>query len=187
VSDEEPTVSEHTPSAQSARNFELFHLEGPAALMTPSAALAALSAGLGVASEEVGAVVPLGAGHLSLELEERRAARLSTPRDLPVRVGSARALLHLSRSTDEPTFPSDRPQPLEVVVRVTGSMPGPSALIAALCEALQIAAEDVGFALEGHDFARLSLPLAAARRLREPLEVTVGDTRCAIEVASKKP
>lgn len=173
-------------SPHGERSFETFELEGPAALLTPSVAIAALASGLGVSSEDVGAVSPVGANRLSVELDKRRAGRLSTPRDVPARLGHARALFRLSRETDPPVFPAALAVVEVLVAAKRGPMPGPSALAALLCERLAISAEDIGFALEGHDFLRVTLPLSAARVLREPVELTVGESTLLIEVASKK-
>lgn len=167
------------------RSFETFELEGPAALMTPSAAIAALASGLGLASEDVGAVSPLSASRLSVELDKRRATRLSTPRDVPARVGHERALFRLSRASDLPDFAPAAGLELLLTAK-RGPLPGPSALAAVLCERLGVSAEDLGFALEGHDFLRLTVPLSAARALRDPLEVSLGESTLLIEVASKK-
>lgn len=173
-------------SPHGERTFETFELDGPSALLTPSVAIAALASGLGVSSEDIGAVSPLTANRLSVELDKRRATRLSTPRDVPARLGHERALFRLGRETDLPEF-APGSAALEVVVTATrGTLPGPSALAAVLCERLGISAEDLGFALEGHDFVRLTLPLAAARALREQVELTVGESTLQIEVASKK-
>lgn len=173
-------------SAHGERAFETFELDGPTALLTPSMAIAALASGLGVSSEDIGAVRPLTANRLSIELDERRASRLSTPRDVPARLGHERALFRLGRETDLPDFaPSSAV--LEIVVTAKhGPIPGPSALAAVLCERLALSAEDLGFALEGHDFVRLTVPLSAARALRDRVELSVGETSLQVEVASKK-
>lgn len=173
-------------SAHGARTFETFELEGPAALLTPSVAIAALASGLGVSSEDIGAVSPVTGSRLVVELDKRRATRLSTPRDVPARLGHERALFRLSRETDPPDFAPSSAVLEAVVTAKRGEVPGPSALAAALCERLGLSAEDLGFALEGHDFVRLTLPLAAARALREPIALSLGESSLEIEVASKK-
>lgn len=173
-------------STHGERTFETFELEGPAALLTPSVAIAALASGLGLSSEDIGGVSPLGSNRLSIELDKRRALRLSTPRDVPARLGHERALFRLGRETDLPDFAPGAAVLELVVTAKRGPIPGPSALAAVLCERLAISAEDLGFALEGHDFIRLSVPLAAARALREPIELSIGESALAIEVASKK-
>lgn len=183
MSEDTPDIARHH---HGERAFETFELEGPAALMTPSTAIAALASGLSLSSEDVGAVVPLGVGRLSVELDRRRASRLATPRDVPTRLRHERALFRLSRESDLPNFPGDFAQ-LEAIATVkSGPVPGPGAMAAALCECLAISAEDLGFALEGHGFVRLTLPLAAARALRDAVELTVGESALTIEIASKK-
>ena len=185
-------TSEHIDSlAESASRdasprpeFDTFVLEGPDALLTPSTTLAALASGLGIGAEDVGAVAPLSPGRFTIELERRAARRISTPRDVPARLsGRGRALLLLTRESDE----RDEAHGLERHIGVSaGELPGPSALTAALGEALGLSGEDLGVVLEGHDFARATMPSFLARRLKTPLELAVGQTSLRIEVASKK-
>ncbi len=170
----------HTPLG-----FETFQLEGPAPLMHPSKVMAALALGLHLRSDEVGVITPERPDTVSLEVARPRAATLSTPRDLVVRLDGRPALFTLRRPSDEPeVFETGR---ADALVTFDGQAPTPAALIGALAPALGLAGEDLGLGLEGAGFLRISLPLSALVRLTAGLELTVGATRLRVESLTKKP
>jgi hypothetical protein len=171
--------------AHTSLGFETFQLEGPAAYMHPSKVMAALTLGLHLRSDEVGVVTPERPDTVSLEVARPRAAVLSTPRDLVVRLDGRPALFTLRRPTDEPeVFETGR---ADALVTFDGPTPTPGALIGALAPALGLAGEDLGLGLEGAGFLRISLPLSALVRITSGLEVTAGETRLRVESLTKKP
>lgn len=171
--------------AHTSLGFETFLLEGPAAFMHPSKVMAALALGLHLRSDQVGLVTPERPDAVTLEVARPRAATLSTPRDLVVRLDGRPAVFTLRRPTDEPeVFETGR---ADALISFEGQAPTPAALIAALAPALGLAGEDLGLGLEGAGFLRISLPLSALVRITAGLELTVGGTRLRVESLTKKP
>ncbi len=173
-----------------AGGFERLIVEttGPAAgALTPGAVLLALNTGAGVKAEEVGALEPVGRGRALVEVAQARAARVGTPRLLPVAAAGGTAVLALRRPDDPPAE-----EPLEVTLRWEdgGPAPAPGALAAAIAQATQgrVDAELMGWALPASGWMRLSLPERAllGEGLPERLEVA-GRTLLVEHDGKKKP
>lgn len=156
------------------REWRPFVLEGPAQAMSPGPVMVALASGARLTAGELGAIVPVAPGQVTVEIGAGRAAHLSTPLFLSARVAGRPACYVLRRPDDE-AEPFE-PGRFDVLVVADGPVeptspgdarpgPSPAALARALGEALGLASEDLGFGLEGGDFVRVSLPLSALARV----------------------
>ena len=168
-------------------SYETFEVEAggsSAGLLTPGRILRALARGAAIPSEDVGGVEARRHGVAEVEIATARALYLTTPRYLPSDEGGRPALFMLRRSDDLPD--EGRAELVLSAEADDTALPKPGEVAIAFADALGIGAEDLGFALEGAGFLRVSVPLEA---LTGPVPTSIGiaGKRYKIENLAKKP
>jgi len=156
-----------------------------ASLLTPGRVQRVLALGAGVRAEEIGGITPLTGGRVAVEIAIARAARLTTPRVVPVRETSGAALFTLRREDDVPdeescvvalTWPADQPPP----------SPGALASALAAIGVGAVGAESLGAIFVGQGYARLEVPLGLALSGLLPEELTVDGRPLRLAIPGKK-
>lgn len=167
--------------------YQTFEVEAggsSAGLLTPGRILRALARGAAIPSEDVGVVAATRHGVAEVEIATARALYLTTPRYLPTDEAGRPALFVLRRPDDLPD--EGRAELVLSAEADDDALPKPGEVAIAFADALGIGAEDLGFALEGAGFLRVSVPLEA---LTGPVPTSIGiaGKRYKIENLAKKP
>ncbi len=151
--------------------------------LTPGAVQSALFRVLGLRSEELGVMSPLGRGVVEVEIGLARALQLVTPLPLSVSTPTGPALLTLRRHSD----------PAEVTrrhARITWTgrpRIGPSLVARALTQATEgcFHPEDLGVCFEGQDIVLIEPSEGLLRRLSLPAEIRIDGATLTIDEATR--